>query len=89
MSTHEVWLELSSGTRVVVGSDLIDVPAANRVARRWKLLAETLPDELHETQPGSGVIVRGSAIVAIKAQLSSKPGTIGSVLKVPREGSWL
>jgi hypothetical protein len=35
--------------------------------------------------PGSGCIVRGSAIVAIKAQHQPKPG----VLKGPRDGSWL
>lgn len=84
--THEVWLELASGTRVLVGTELADVDAANDVARRWRALAETRPDELHETLPGSGVVVRGSAIIAIKAQAERKPGAI---LKTTREGSWL
>ena len=42
--THEVWLELSSGPRALVGSALPDVAAANAVATRWKALAETHPD---------------------------------------------
>ena len=88
-STHEVWLELSSGTRVVVGSELPDIPAANAVATRWKGLAENRPDELHETTPGSGVAVRGSAIIAIKAQAEPKPNSLGALIKTPREGSWL
>lgn len=82
---HEVFVELSSGSRVLVGTDLPDVPAANEIARRWRLLAETEPDTLHETMPGSGCIVRGSAIVAIKAQPQPKQ----SLLKVTREGAWL
>ncbi len=85
MPLHEVWLELSSGTRVIVGSDLPDVPAANAVASRWRLLAESLPDDLHETMPGSGCVVRGSAIVAIRAQPQPKAGS----LLHPREGVWL
>jgi hypothetical protein len=89
MSTHEVWLELSSGTRVVVGSELPDVAAANLVATRWKDLAENRPDELHETIRGSGVVVRGAAIIAIKAQAEPKPSSIGSLVKIPRDGSWL
>jgi hypothetical protein len=89
MPTQEVWLELSSGTRVLVGSELADIPAANAVARRWKALAETRPDELHETMPGSGVVVRGSAIIAIKAQAEPKPSSLGALIKAPREGSWL
>jgi hypothetical protein len=80
-----VFLELASGTRVLVGTDLPDVAAANDVARRWRAIAENEPDVLHETAPGSGCIVRGSAIVAIKAQLQPRP----SLLKAPREGSWL
>ncbi len=87
--THEVWLELSSGTRVLVGHDLPDVEAANAVASRWKDLAESRPDELHETMRGSGVVVRGAAIVAIKAQPEPKPGALSALVKVPREGSWL
>jgi hypothetical protein len=87
VTLHEVWLELASGTRVVVGSDLPDVPSANAIARRWREIAETRPDELHETTPGC--IVRGSAIIAIKAQAQAKPGKAEALLKVPRDGSWL
>ncbi|WP_375490329.1 hypothetical protein [uncultured Jatrophihabitans sp.] len=86
---HEVWLELVSGTRVIVGRDLPDVPAANAVARRWREIAETVPDAMHETMPGSGAVVRGSAIVAIKAQHQPRPGLAESLLKVAREGNWL
>lgn len=85
MTLHEVFLELASGSRVLVGTDLPDVAAANEVARRWRALAENEPDVLHETMPGSGCIVRGSAIIAIKAQLMPKPG----LLKAPPDGSWL
>jgi hypothetical protein len=81
---HEVFLELTSGTRVLVGADLPSVAAVNEVARRWRALAENEPDVLHETMPGSGCVVRGSAIVAIKAQPQRKPG----LLKAP-EGVWL
>jgi hypothetical protein len=86
---HEVFLELVSGSRVLVGTDLPDVAAANAVARRWRQLAETQSDVMHETMPGSGCIVRGSAIIAIKAQPQPKPGRADTLLKVPREGSWL
>jgi hypothetical protein len=86
MTPHEVFLELASGTRVLVGTDLPDVAAANEVARRWRARAENEPDVLHETMPGSGCIVRGSAIVAIKAQHQPKQG---SLLKTPRDGLWL
>jgi len=89
MPTHEVFIELSSGTRVLVGTDLADVRAASEVATHWKGLAEHRPDELHETQPGSGVVVRGSSIVAIKAQHTPKQGPMAGVIKVPRDGSWL
>jgi len=89
MPTHEVWLELTSGTRVLVGTELPDIPAANALATRWKDLAENHPNELHETERGSGVVVRGSAIVAIKAQEESKAKTLGGLIKAPREGSWL
>jgi hypothetical protein len=82
---HEVFLELASGSRVHVGTDLPDVAAANEIARHWRQIAETEPDILHETMPGSGVVVRGSAIIAIKAQHQPKPG----LLKAPREGAWL
>jgi hypothetical protein len=89
VTLHEVWLELSSGSRVLVGTDLPDVPAANDVARHWRQLAETEPDILHETMPGSGCIVRGSAIIAIKAQHQAKPGVAETLLRVERPGSWL
>jgi hypothetical protein len=89
VTLHEVFLELASGTRVLVGTDLPDVAAANAVARRWRQIAETQPDILHETMPGSGCIVRGSAIVAIKAQQQVKPGKAEALLKVPRDGNWL
>ncbi len=86
---HEVWLELVSGTRVLVGTDLPDVPSANAVARRWRQLAEAEPDILHETTPGSGCIVRGSAIIAIKAQHQPKQKIADSLLKIERDGVWL
>ena len=88
-NTHEVWLELSSGTRVLLGSALNDVSAANAIAVKWKELAETRPDELHETARGSGIVVRGSAIIAIKAQLETKPNSLGGLIKVNRDGVWL
>ncbi len=86
---HEVFLELTSGSRVLVGSDLPDVAAANAVARRWRELAEASPDVLHETVPGSGCIVRGSAIIAVKAQHQVRPGRAEALFKVGRPGSWL
>jgi hypothetical protein len=89
VTLHEVWLELSSGTRVLVGTARPDVAAANAVARRWRETAESGSDELHETMPGSGCIVRGSAIIAIKAQAQARPGKAEALLKVPRDGSWL
>jgi hypothetical protein len=89
MAAQEVWLELSSGTRVLVGSDLPDIEAANIVARRWRELAVAHPDRLHETAPGSGCIVRGSAIIAIKAQEQPKPGKLDGVIRAPRPGVWL
>ena len=89
MTQHEVWLELTSGTRVLVGADLPDVAAANAVARLWRQIAETEPDTLHETMPGSGCIVRGSAIIAIKAQPQPKAGKAETLLKLSRDGSWL
>ena len=89
MTEHEVWLELVSGTRVLVGADLPDGPAANAVARRWREIAETQPDVMHETTPGSGVLVRGSSIIAIKAQPQPKPGKAETLLKLSRDGSWL
>ena len=89
MATHEVWLELSSGTRVLVGSELPDVQAANAVASRWKEIAERALGQLHETTRGSGVVVRDSAIIAIKAQAEPKPSSLGSLVKIPRDGNWL
>jgi hypothetical protein len=86
---HEVWLELVSGTRVMVGTELPDVPAANAIARHWRELAETQPEVLHETAPGSGCIVRGSAIVAIKAQEQPQPTKAEMLFKVARPGVWL
>ncbi|HZC72437.1 MAG TPA: hypothetical protein VE442_17200 [Jatrophihabitans sp.] len=86
---HEVYLELSSGTRVLVGADLPDVAAANEVARRWRQIAETEPDIMHETMLGSGCIVRGSAIIAIKAQHQPKRNRAEALLKVGRDGPWL
>jgi hypothetical protein len=89
MSRHEVFLELSSGSRVLVGTDLPDIPAANVVARQWRQIAETEPDLLHETMPGSGVVVRGSAIIAIKAQPQPKQNLAEGLFKPAREGTWL
>lgn len=87
---HEVFLELSSGSRVLVGTDLPDVAAANDVARHWRQIAETEPDILHETMPGSGCIVRGSAIIAIKARPVATPSRAQSLLGTAApEGSWL
>ena len=71
---HEVWLELSSGTRVLVGSDLPDIPSANAVARRWREIAEFQQDVMHETMPGSGCIVRGSAASA--SSIQRRPSTM-------------
>ncbi len=86
MAVQEVWLELASGTRVIVGRDLPDVAAANAVASKWRLLAESRPDELHETLPGSGVVVRGSAIVLIRAQPQPKGA---AALVRTRDGVWV
>lgn len=82
-------MELVSGTRVLVGSQLPDVPAANAIARHWRELAENQPDVLHETMPGSGCMVRGSAIAAIKAQQQPTPGKAEMLFKVARPGVWL
>ena len=87
---HEVWLELVSGSRVVVGSELPDVAAASAVARQWREIAETGGDGFHESQPGSGCIVRASSIIAVKAQRQDKKGVAESLLKVnTRPGIWL
>jgi hypothetical protein len=89
VTLHEVWLELTSGSRVLVGTDLPDVQAVNEIARHWRQLAEAEPGILHETMPGSGCVVRGSAIIAIKAQEQPKPGKLDGVIKTPRPGVWL
>lgn len=82
---HEVWLELTSGTRVIVGRRLPTRAAAGAVANYWIALTRDHPDDWHETLPHSGVVVRGSAVIAIKAQAEAKP----SRLRGPREGVWL
>jgi len=81
---HEVWLELSSGSKVLVGHDLPDRAAASVIANRWIAIARE-EDGLHETTPGSGVVVRATAIVAIKAQVQPAKNW----LRGPRDGSWL
>ena len=81
---HEVWIELSSGSRAVVGRNLPDRAAANLVANRWIAIARE-EFGLHETMPGSGVVVRATAIVAIKAQVQQAKNWI----RGPREGTWL
>ncbi|MET3806626.1 hypothetical protein ABIB25_003642 [Nakamurella sp. UYEF19] len=81
---HEVWIELSSGTRVIVGHDLPDRAAASAIANRWIAIARE-EDGLHETTPGSGVVVRATAIVAIKAQVQPTKNWV----RGPRDGSWL
>lgn len=87
---HEVWLELVSGSRTLVGSELPDVAAASALARRWREIAETGADGFFETQPGSGCIVRASSIVAIRAQRQEKKGVAESLLKAnTRPGTWL
>ena len=81
---HEVWVELVSGSRVQVGKDLPDHAAASEVARHWKSIAESATDRLYESMPKSGTLIRGSAIVAIKAQVQGKPGMLEGVLKADR-----
>ncbi len=81
---HEVFLELTSGTRVIVGRGLPSSAAASLVANRWIAIARE-EDGLHETLPGSGVVVRATAIIAIKAQLQPAKNWA----RGPREGSWL
>ena len=81
---HEVWLELTSGTRVIVGANLPDRVAASVVANKWIAIARE-EDGLHETHAGSGVVVRATSIIAIKAQVQPSK----SFLRGPREGSWL
>jgi hypothetical protein len=86
---HEVWLELVSGTRVLVGKDLADHAAASEVARHWRSIAESSSDRLYESMPKSGTLIRGSSIIAIKAQTQPKASKLEGVLKVDRAGSWL
>jgi hypothetical protein len=81
---HEVWLELSSGTRVLVGQNLPDRLSASAVANRWIAIARE-EDGLHETNPGSGVVIRATAIIAIKAQIQPRQNWV----RGPRDGSWL
>ncbi len=81
---HEVWLELSSGTRVIVGRNLPDKMTASLVANRWIAIARE-EDGLHETMPGSGLVIRATAIIAIKAQVQP----VKSWARGPRDGSWL
>ena len=82
---HEVFLELSSGTRVIVGRNLPDAATASDVANKWIRLARDEPDALHLAMPDGGTLVRGSAIVVIKAQLQPSQGLFKGV----REGVWL
>jgi hypothetical protein len=81
---HEVWIELSSGSRVIVGRSLPDRATASLVANRWIAIARS-EDGLHETVPGSGVVVRASAIIAVKAQVQPAKNWVTG----PRDGSWL
>ncbi|MCW2495385.1 hypothetical protein [Jatrophihabitans sp.] len=86
---HEVWVELVSGTRVIVGRDLATHAAASEIAREWRAIAESSSDRLYESMKGSGALIRGSSIIAIKAQLQPKVGVFEGALKVERAGSWL
>jgi hypothetical protein len=86
---HEVFVELVSGTRVVVGKDLPGFAAVNEIARHWREIAERAETQLYESMPGSGTLIRGSSIIAVKAQLQPKAGKLEGVLKVDRSGSWL
>lgn len=81
---HEVWIELTSGSRAIVGRSLPDRSAASLVANRWIGIARS-EDGLHETMPGSGVVVRATAIIAIKAQLQPSKSWVSGL----REGNWL
>ena len=69
---------------MVVGRNLPDGMSASLVANRWIAIARE-EDGLHETSPGSGVVVRATSIVAIKAQVQPKQNFI----RGPRDGSWL
>ena len=83
-------MELVSGSRVLVGSDLPDVAGGQRDRAAVARDRRDRPDGMFETQPGSGCIVRGSAIIAIKAQRQEKKGVAESLLKTnTRPGTWL
>jgi len=86
---HEVFVELVSGTRVVVGKDLPSFADVNDIARRWREIAERAENTMYESLPGSGCMIRGSSIIAVKAQLQPKAGMLEGVLKVERPGAWL
>jgi hypothetical protein len=86
---HEVFVELVSGTRVVVGKDLPGFAEVNEIARHWREVAERAENTLYESMPGSGCLIRGASIVAVKAQPQPKAGKLEGVLKVERAGSWL
>ncbi len=83
--THEVWIELTSGSRAIVGQGLGSAAEASALARTWLLFARADGDEFHETMPGSGIVVRGNAIVAVRAQREVIRGRLAG----PREGWWL
>ena len=86
---HEVFVELASGTRVIVGKDLPNFTDVNEIARRWREIAERSENTMYESLPGSGCLIRGSAIIAVKAQPQPKAGKLEAALKVERAGSWL
>jgi len=86
---HEVFVELVSGTRVIVGKDLPSFADVNEIARRWRDIAERAENSLYESLPGSGCLIRGASIIAVKAQPQPKSGKLEGVLKVDRAGSWL
>lgn len=86
---HEVFVELVSGTRVVVGKDLPNYADVNEIARRWREIAERADTTMYESLPGSGCLIRGASIIAVKAQPQPKAGKLEAALKVERAGSWL
>ncbi|MTD16451.1 hypothetical protein GIS00_21170 [Nakamurella sp. YIM 132087] len=83
--THEVWIELCSGGRAFVGQEIATRAEASAIANTWIRIARDEPDGMHETMTGSGIVVRGSAIVAVRVQkeVPRRP------LAPPRDGSWL
>jgi hypothetical protein len=86
---HEVFVELVSGTRVVVGKDLATYAEVNEIARRWREIAERAESAMYESLPGSGCLIRGSSIIAVKGQPQPKMRKLEGALKVERAGSWL